>query len=67
MRPHLVLVLLTSIALGACGTKGSLTLPPVPTTPPAPVAAIAQPLPATATAPDAGSAKHSNTPGEPAR
>ncbi|HPU81135.1 lipoprotein [Accumulibacter sp.] len=73
MRQHLVLALLASLTLGACGTKGSLTLPPVPTTPPAPVAATAPPLPATATAtatataPDAGSAKNSNTPGEPAR
>jgi predicted small lipoprotein YifL len=49
MRQHLVLALLASITLGACGTKGSLTLPPVPTTPPAPVAATAQPSPATAT------------------
>ncbi|WP_434735599.1 LPS translocon maturation chaperone LptM [Candidatus Accumulibacter propinquus] len=69
MRRHLVLALLASITLGACGTKGSLTLPPVPTTPPAPVAATAQPSPATATATPvgAGSAKNSNTPGEPAR
>lgn len=69
MRQHLVLALLASITLGACGTKGSLTLPPVPTTPPAPDAATAQPSPATAAATPAGagSAQNSNTPGEPAR
>ncbi|MER2625241.1 MAG: lipoprotein [Accumulibacter sp.] len=67
MRQHLVLALLASVTLGACGTKGSLTLPPAPTTPPAPVAATAQPSPATATPAGAGSAKNSNTPGEPAR
>ena len=67
MRQHLVLALLASVTLGACGTKGSLTLPPAPRTSPAPVAATAPPSPATAPAPDAGSAKNSNTPGEPAR
>ncbi|MFZ4536685.1 LPS translocon maturation chaperone LptM [Propionivibrio sp.] len=49
MRRHLTLsVLLFALILGACGTKGSLTLPPPPKAPPAPASTTVQP----ASAPD---------------
>lgn len=61
MRQHLLPVLLATIALGACGTKGPLILPPVQTaTPPASVGNPAQ-------APAGAVAKDSNTPGDAAR
>ena len=61
MRPQLVLTLLATIALGACGHRGPLTFPPQPTTLTKP--AIAQP---SATL-EATSGKDSNTAGDAAR
>ena len=69
MWQHLALALLATITLGACGNKGGLVFPPVPTTATAPTSpATASPTAAgTTTTPNAQTAKDSNTPGEPAR
>ncbi|WP_434735745.1 LPS translocon maturation chaperone LptM [Accumulibacter sp.] len=63
MQQPFALALLATLVLGACGTKGSLTLPPVPAKP----AAATTTQPAASTASDATTAKDSNTPAEPAR
>ncbi|MCC2866180.1 MULTISPECIES: LPS translocon maturation chaperone LptM [Candidatus Accumulibacter] len=63
MRQPLALALLAILVLGACGTKGSLTLPPVPATP----VAAATPQPAANTKSDTATAKDSSTPVEPVR
>ncbi|MEF8770887.1 MULTISPECIES: lipoprotein [Candidatus Accumulibacter] len=63
MWQPLALALLATLVLGACGTKGSLTYPPLPAKP----TTAATTKPAASTASDATTAKDSNTPAEPAR
>jgi len=55
MRQPLALALLATLVLGACGTKGSLTYPPLPAKP----TTAATTKPAASTASDATTAKDS--------
>jgi len=70
MRQYPVLALLATIALGACGTKGSLRLPPKPVSASVPATAdadVAPPSTNPSTNYPAPAADDSSTAGEPAR